>query len=385
MYMDNSFFRLISAALVGMLFFSFLLSKKDLRFSYDITSLWLIFLFTIVSTLSASINSDIDLAMGILLLTLMLITFTIIFPTLVGQKSNQMVYKAILYSHILIIFVPLVNGIGSPPYMGIFGNGNSFGIACVTLLAAVISKFFYKLDGYIFDNKKISKKTLLFHFIIIPSTLMLTIYSGSRTSLLTAVTITLFPIGLLILKFLRTATKRQFLKMFKLVFFGSILTGISFFIFPIKEKFEQIILYKFQLKSDDTLDERGGIWSGAFNDSTAFGNGRSYFSEFEHGAHNTYISFLGQYGWVPTVLFVLLIVFLLLVSVKYVFTQTDDELKFLPALLMVSFVMLSMGEGMLFKGIMVGAFASAGSTIVLSKKTKQLYKKSKNSVPIFRR
>lgn len=367
LYMNHYFLRVVSAGLVTILLLSFLLNKYDFKFRYSPPVMLIIFLFTFASMLSALFNSDKDLSLGASLLLIIFVAFNITLPSLGGTNSNELVYKSIVYSHIPIVFFPLLRGVGNPPYKGIFDNPNSFGIACVTLLVAVVSKFTHSLYRHIFYGEKIRKRHLLYNFITTSALLMLTIYSGSRTSFITSVAIFIVAGGLLILNFLRKATKKQFIKGVRVIGVGSMITGVAFVAFPIKKKFEEVILYKFQLKSNDTLSERGYVWKSTLEGSGAFGHGRDYFSGFDHAAHNTFISLLGQYGWVPTILFILLTILLLLTSLKYSFKSSNDKYKFLPVLMMTAFISLSTAEGMLFKGTMMAAFASAGAVTVLIK------------------
>ncbi|MFJ8257598.1 hypothetical protein ACIQ4Z_10045 [Peribacillus asahii] len=361
LYMNYPIAKVFTGLFAGIILLSFLLLKIEVRFKYNLTIVIAFSLFIFTSLFAALKNSDAELLLGSIYLTLIFLSLFIVFPTLAGRDSNKLVYKAILYVHIPIIFIPLINGLGNPPYKGIFQNGNSFGIACLTLFTAVISKLTGDVYQYIFNDEKIKKRSFIYYFFIIPTLFVLIMYSGSRTSFLTAVFLIFVSLGLIAIKFLKVATKRQYRKVLRLSFFTSILGLIASWIFPIKEKFEQIILYKFRLKSNDVLSERGGIWETSISEASFFGNGRDYFSEFNHGAHNTFISLLGQYGWIPTLLFILLMLIFVIFSLEYSFKAIDDEYRFLPLLLLVTFVLLSNGEGMLFKASMIGAFACVGS------------------------
>jgi hypothetical protein len=367
LYMNYSFLRIFTAMFSGLLLFSFVLSKQKTKFKFNKNIFVLFYFFLLASCISALINADTELMLGAVFMGLLFFSLFITFPSLSGWKSNEIVYKAVVIVHIPIIFIPLVEGLGNPPYMGIFDNGNSFGIACLTLFAAVISKATHSLFQYVFKGIKISKRLFIYYFISIPSLLVLTMYSGSRTSFITAVTILLTSFGLIMMSFIKRATKRQFGRAFRLSLLMFVLAFIAFTVFPIKEKFEQIILYKFRLKSDDILSERGFIWESALNNANAFGHGRDYFSGFEHGAHNTFISLLGQYGWVPTLLFILILVLFLIQSLRYSFKAINDPYRFLPLMMLITFLLLSNGEGMLFKGPMISAFAAIGAATVLSK------------------
>jgi hypothetical protein len=76
---------------------------------------------------------------------------------------------------------------------------------------------------------------------------------------------------------------------------------------------------------------------------------------------------LGQYGWVPTLLFILILVLFLIQSLRYSFKAINDPYRFLPLMMLITFLLLSNGEGMLFKGPMISAFAAIGAVTVLSK------------------
>lgn len=359
-------FNSIGSVLIGMtviLILPLILLFKKRNYEINIFSLIFMFLFLIASMFSAYLNGDINLIISAGMILILYIASMIIIPSLLENRSNKIVYKSIMISHLPIIFFPLViYGINSTPYRGIFYNPNSFGSIVATLFATMFALFLFKLENY-YMNKKQSIRNLMFNFLLLFAIFFLIVLSGSRTSVLTAVGIVLIGISIVFIRLFRSKKAVPLIKSF---FVGSVLIVGSAVLMKVTSFYEYLyfnILYKFEIKSDDVLDNRGIVWEVTLKEAGLFGQGSDYFNQTLVGAHNTFISILGEYGWIPLILFCIIIIYGLIKSLIYAFSKVQDQYKFLPIMFMVCFILLSMGEGMMFKLSMIAMFFSVGSTI----------------------
>ena len=152
-----------------------------------------------------------------------------------------------------------------------------------------------------------------------------------------------------------------------------------------KSKYYQIfnerILEKFnnKIESGDVLDRRGNIFSSTVTDANIFGHGPDYFSQtYGLGAHNSFISILGQYGYLASALFILFWVYVIYIAFKH-FYSSHSNYSILPILLVLFFLMTSMTEIMLMKASMLFAFIAIGTVSSMNieryaKNTKQIPK-----------
>lgn len=338
--------------------------KKTYIFNVDKKTLGLFIIYTIISIISGVIHGSVELVGGALLLLYLYLSLVIVLPEIITDKLNfrDIMSTALLLSHIpMIIFPIILGGFETTSYSGMFYNPNSFGTVVVTLSIIPLSKITFQLDRY-FSSKSVNWngliKNLLFFLII--GTLVL--FSSSRTSFLSLL--------LLIILSVFVLTKRN-LKIRKVkVFFiskllGIIMVVITLFIIlynftSIGAIFHESILDKFVLKSDDVLDGRSGIWSLAINDMRAFGHGRDYFSNSGLAAHNTFISILGQYGYLPLFFFISFYLRVFFKAIKSSMSEYENEYKYLPLLGISIFLLLSMAEGMMLKTSMFIAFICVG-------------------------
>lgn len=91
-------------------------------------------------------------------------------------------------------------------------------------------------------------------------------------------------------------------------------------------------------------------------------------------AHNTFISILGENGWISVILFLLLIITFFWSTARYAISQVEDTYKYVPLLMLICFCSLSMAEIMNFKLSMIAMFFTTGSIINLSDKIEKVSK-----------
>lgn len=348
----------------------YLVFFKKIKFEYNSKLTLLIILFTFVSMFSALINSDLNIFFSAIGYSVLFLVATVIIPTYYKNKTGKIVVFTILISQIPIILFPiLANGIDAIPYKGAFFNSNSFGGVVTVLFVVTFAMLLQKLESFIYSKKKVSKLILLFLFIASSLSFLLVIISGSRTSFLTIIIVV--SIGILFLLLYAVKYKLVGTLLVRSLFIlpiGGFILWVTIKILPINMYLEEVIFSKFSRKSNNILDGRDLVWGKAFNESGLFGNGSKYFSEeVGLGAHNTFISILGQYGWIAFIIFVVLI----LVSLYYCFryTLSNNNYKYLPLLMIVAFISLSMGEVMLYKLSMIATFILIG-VVANNKKVK---------------
>lgn len=355
----------IVIAFTILMFIPFMVLFKRDEIKFHIPTLIVMYFFALACSLSGLVNSDMmSLVNGIVFLMLYLTSFSFV-HSFKGIQVNKLVFKAIFVSHIPIVFLPLLfDGVSIGAYKGIFYNPNSFGNIATTLFVSLFALFLYKLESRITGTEK-RKEGLIVQLLLLFFIFFLIIMSGSRTSIIAAVAVMvvglIFLIGYLI----------KARKIIPLITRGSVMGFVCTLIIVLLVKFTPIyeylyfnILYKFERKSGDLLDGRGGAWEQTINEAGLLGRGSDFFSRTNVAAHNTFINILGETGWVSLAMFVLFLTIIAYTSTKYVLKANGDRYKYLPVMLLICFVFLSMGESMLFKLIMLTLFFSTGTTVL---------------------
>ena len=363
----------IMVSVIILMFFALVILYKKNRLTVNVYSLTLMFFFLLACLISGLLNMDWKLFItGAMIVVLYIASFVII-PSF-NIQVNEVVYKSAMLSQAPLILVTLLlKGLDKNPYQGIFYNPNSFGTTIATIFTLLLSVFLFKLENY-FTKKSKEIDTLWSLIIYIGGLLFmffLIILSSSRTSFLTAVGLVMSSFLIVFIKLVKNKSVFPFLRS---IFFGVLGIGIISLLIrmtPILDYLYFNIVYKFQLKLNrgDVLDKRGIVWNQTIKEARLFGNGSEYFiAKTLYAAHNTFISMLGEFGWVALILFVLFLLYGAYKSMKYALSGTLDKYKYMPILLFVCFIMLSMGESMLFKFSMIAMFFSFGSTVNLKRK-----------------
>ena len=372
----------VAISIMTLMIIPIVLVIKKKKFKIHKPSLFLMYIFLIVCSLSALYNSDLKLIINAGMMFVLYLAALAIIPSYENIEINKLVYKAILVSNIPIILVPiLISGFNFVPYRGIFYNPNSFGSISATLFTAVFSLFIFKFEQSIV-TKKHSVKNLLIQLLVLFSLFFLIVLSGSRTSTLSAGIVIVAGIFFLIIRLIKV--KKLWSSMTK----GILYSFIGFSIVTLLIKFTPFydylyinILYKFERKvgNGDVLDQRGAVWTQTIKDSGLWGNGSSFFTtQTDIAAHNTFINILGQTGWPSLIIFLSFLILACFISFKYAISEIDDQYKYLPLMLIICFCTLSMGESMIMKLSMIAMFFSLGSMIGFKKRIlKQTQEKKK--------
>lgn len=349
---------ILATSCFGVLTIYLLNYKVTMKIHRTLTIIFLLFIFFM--TFSTLIHANSQMLLSTVRYLLVFITLCIIIPNLLKKKTFLITIASFLFSQFplllfsFIVFNPFSNFSGA--YIGIFYNPNSFGGFTATIFVILLALFY----SYIGTSKYKTQFLLLLSLFVL---FLLTSFSGSRTSLVAICLIIFMIIIFHILK--NTAINNISLKRVGNLFIGFIVFSISTVWFRgsrYYEVFNERIIEKFirKIDSGDILDRRGDILSATLNDSSLFGYGPEYFIQsFGLGAHNSFLSLLGQYGLLATIVFVLFWIYTILKGIRYYFSSSN-RFSILPIIIVMFFVVTSMTEIMLMKVSMLFAFVAIG-------------------------
>lgn len=354
---------LVYVMIIFLLVLTLLFVKK---IKVDKSTFLLINIFIISSGFSSLINSDLKLLFFSIVLYLLYIVSCILLPSL-KINFNKYTVNALWLSHFPIIIIPFaIYGIDSSPYKGIFYNSNSLGTITATIFVVAYSILLKLLDVYANGFRiKFFKKKVTINIIILALFFYLTIISASRTSFLTIIICILIGLFCFIFNLLRN---KKILSIRNLFISAISICIIYLFISltSLDNLIIEMIISKFDIRASGRsglLSYRDQIWLNTIKEVNLFGNGDDFFVNLGYGAHNTFISILGRYGWISMISFGLLVILFVIKSLKYSLSQTNNYYKYLPLMTSVCFLFMSMGEDMLFKAIMLIMFFSVGTIL----------------------
>jgi len=264
----------------------------------------------------------------------------------------------------VIILPMLIRGLSGFSNKGIFYNPNSLGISMAMLFSFIFAIFL----GDIFSKRKLSFLKISIYFILIIGSILLLLLSLSRTSIISCMLLSLILLMIPVYKLFILSydkmkihmLKRFILLLLMFVFVIVILMKIDSYTELSSNLF---IKFEYTMEHGDLLQKRGDIWSLTFSEWTLFGHGRKYFKEiYEIGAHNTFISLLGQFGLLPTIIFVLFIIWAIKNCFLFSMKQIGENIfSFLPISQVLIFSLLSIGEGTMMTLCMYTLFATLGA------------------------
>lgn len=348
----------VYALLLIMIVMLLLYKKISLRYNKFLVLLTVFYAFTL--TLSSLFNSDLELILNAFTFLIMCFSTMVVICSYFKDSIGRFVVITLLLSHSPLILIPMINGIDTFPYKGIFDNPNAFGLVATTIFAVFLATLLKNLEKTLFYKAKPSKVKVLAYFLLTVLSFLLVVISASRTSFL-ACLISL-AIGLFFIILISIKHKLILSLFFKTLLGIPLLGGLYFVInifIPVRIYIEDIILNKFTRKSDDILSGRGYVWKQTMADARAFGFGEGYFEDsFGIGAHNTFIYILGVYGWLATIIFLMLILVAFYYCTKLTFS--DNKYNYLPIIMLTTFIVLSMGENMFHKSTMLATFILVG-------------------------
>jgi len=333
---------------------------RRMKTSYNLYLSILIYGFVLFNIISALAYSNISRLISSLLFIILFISNTIIIPSYFKNNTIKVFIYTFLFSQIPIILIPMIIDGIETPYSGAFINTNSLGGVVITIFSVTTALLFEEVEKIIY-KKGNSMSKVIFYIAISLLLFTLTILTNSRTSFLTGLVVILVGLGILVSFSVKFKLFSNLIS--KAVILVPIL-GILYYLFnlilPMNAFVQENIITKFERKSSDLLDGRGYLWQTTIKETGLFGNADGYFIDnFSIGPHNTFIAILGMYGWISLAIFVIF----LLISVYYTFKyalNVDNQYRYLPILMLTTFIMLSMGEGMLYKSSMLASFILIG-------------------------
>lgn len=337
-----------------------LFKVKKLKYNKTLTILASLFSFSMA--LSALFNSEISMLFHSFIFMCLFLSTTVIAHSFFKESLGKVVTLTIILSHVPIIIFPLlIDGIDYLPYGGIFSNPNAFGIVVTTIFVVFLTILLSKIEKMLFYKEKPTKVSLLVWFLLVIFSFLLVIFSASRTSFVAGIVAVIA--GLVVI-FLFAIKHKQVASMAVKSLIGlPVLAGLYFVInklMGIDQYLEEIIWDKFARKSSNVLDGRGYAWMKTAQDAGLFGNGENYFdSQVGLGAHNTFVYIMGVYGWIPMIIFSSFFIVALYFCVRFVLSS-DHDYKYLPLIMLITLIGLSMGENLMYKITMVASFVLIG-------------------------
>lgn len=234
------------------------------------------------------------------------------------------------------------------------------GTVIVTLIPIFLILLYEQVELKKVTNKnkvRIKSKLAFFTWSLITIfCIFLVLVSQSRTSFAAMLVLLLFFLTVVLIKL-------GFIKSLKAtVPLATVFALITFMTPAISEAFEDLLNKHTRRSAGATgiTANRADYWIETLNNSSLFGGGSIFFRDVvERSAHNTFFSILGIFGWIPLLIFLTWLFHLTLKSFKLVIRHKSAYDLF-PFFMIMSFITLSMGEGMLMKLSMIAMFASIG-------------------------
>ena len=351
-------FRKFQLPLLGFGFLCFglvLLFLRPLRFNWSF-SFWFLFRFMSYGViLGTLVNTDPSLFVAGLSLVFSFLILTILTPTFERNDLARIATCAFWIAHIpFLVFPAILQGI-SLPYRGVFYNPNSLGTVAATVGSVAIATFLGAKNA-----RKYRRVALLCIFVF---SVILTLLSMSRTSAVSLFLVVLFLLVAFLIPQLDKSRKRISRKQAKQILLFCVFISLLFLVVkPLNSLLMNTIIKKFLVKAQqgDIFDRRSVLWKIVISEASVFGHGRDYFSHLGLGAHNTYISILGQFGIVVAIPFVGMVTIMLKETFEFARRYyMQDTYALVPLASMTCFVTLSLAEGMLMKSSMFMAFIMA--------------------------
>jgi hypothetical protein len=309
-----------------------LIQKIVKKTKHKVPSVFL--LLFVLSTLMSALYNNVDIELFVITLSLYIIW--IIINRFIAD-INKMDLMKYLLNISLITHIPLfltgifMNDFRFFSYQGFFYNPNAMGTIAATLYCSVMSILIVKIkDRNILYNN-------IFSFALLSFLLFFIIISSSRTSFIAALGISFF----LILYDAKSG--------FKSIFGFFILFCVLFVLYEyttIGQIVNDSIINKFKARVDEgnLMSNRQDMWRQTIDEMRLLGYGRTYFADM--GGHNTFISILGQNGILAVIFYFLFWISTLKITFLYIRSNNLKPFNYFPFCLILSFLIMSMAEGM---------------------------------------
>ena len=300
----------------------------------SLLALWTIYSSVVI--ISQAYNGYLPLE-GIVSLFFNPVVYFIVIPKVLDRPEHTIImasfYSSFIYLVLSALYEPIVFG---RYYSGVTYNPNSLGQLAVQ---AAVSSLCLLLESL--KRRDLKKRVLLIHFIYFIYfiiSILFVFLSRSRTSFLA----TLLPIFIAL----------SFYLILGRVKLKKILIPVGLFvivyIIKLKELFYIGIIDKFdKFNSEQLLTGRDYIWKKIFDDMALLGHGNNYFNEeIGRGAHNSILEIVGGFGLIAGAIMALFYITSVIIAFKYTFIMQNKQYFFLPIIIVLAFVILSMAESM---------------------------------------
>src|SRR5690606_28836777 len=117
-------------------------------------------------TLSSLFNSDLELILNAFTFLIMCFSTMVVICSYFKDSIGRFVVITLLLSHSPLIFIPMINGIDTFPYKGIFDNPNAFGLVATTIFAIFLATLLKNLEKTLFYKVKPSKVKVLAYILL---------------------------------------------------------------------------------------------------------------------------------------------------------------------------------------------------------------------------
>ncbi|WNF37355.1 hypothetical protein RJD24_02520 [Bacillaceae bacterium IKA-2] len=324
---------------------SLLVTKSNFKININKFTI-LIFVCFLGLSISSLINgSSSDFLFSIKFLFLFLF-FVIALRNIRDFISFRIISWSFLLSSSFIVVLSILedppNFFAIRPYSGLFDNPNSFGLLTGTMFSVVlvlfVSNIFYKLNV----------KLVLFYFSLMVCILLLISLSASRTSFVTALLLLLIVVIIYCIKFLKRKAFNigKVLNIFLIIL---LITSLSF-IFINSSYYsvvEESIFNKFTQRSigGDVTAGRDRIWNSILSESILIGPSEYSSNPNNPSAHNTFISKIGNHGWIVGIFYLIFWLVAFIQSIIYFWKNCRvDKYASFPFVSILTFILLSMTE-----------------------------------------
>lgn len=328
-----------------------ILSKNIFKIKFKKLDIIFSLILIAISCISAIVTSDFKLVFSAFLFVFLYFVGNVFIGFTYSSRFIEVIYLYIcLFFSSILIFFCIISDTLEIPFKGIYVNSNSMGGMLASALIIITALIFGLLELGFRKNIKITTILIVFYLIIFYFLLM-TVNRASIVAPIITLCIMYFLVNIKYIYFYNPLFLFRFNSIFLFLLF------ISSYLIPLD--LLNNFLNKFDDKGQDVLDGRTYIWSKTLSDSGLWGQGSNYFIEnFSLGAHNSFISILGRFGYV-FLLFVLIIWMILgLRALIFSLQRFNNLYIYIPFLCWFGFTLLSMTEVMLYKPLMIVFFLS---------------------------
>lgn len=303
--------------------------------------------FWYASIFAAIWNTDLEIAAGA---TYVFAFFLAAYSAMRRSGALEAATRAFILTSAAVVAASLAVQLPSlgGSYQGVFDNPNALGGVLATFAAVLIAR------GMRANGRKWSMYVLAIAFITI-----LTLLTRNRS----AIGAVLACLGIVLILWLPSVTTRVRSMVLLLV----ALAASPFLFQPIWDAVVLPVVDKIQYNASaqgGITSGRADIWSAYLEQSALMGRGRDVLDRFVHAPHNTYVSLIAQFGWIAGLLFLGLVLHLVAQGWLLRKRVADGYLAVMSAL---TFLILSMTEGMLMKSTMFTMLIFACSPLTVSK------------------